>query len=459
MKLIETIKSKAFRTIHVPKDLSTITTFSPADEVDPADAAMTRQGVDEIWTGVENLYRTGIYPGIAFCLRRHGRVVINRGIGHSHGNGPCDMPDMTDMPDSQDAEKILMTPDTPVCQYSASKAVTAMLIHLLAEHGEIDLSDPIIKYIPEFGLHGKKNITIYQIISHHGGIPTPPSGVDPEILFDPDRFVSLICNLKPTSKDGRSQAYHAITGGVILGEIVKRVTGRDAREFLAETIQKPLGFKYFNYGMPEEDIKKVAVNYDTGLPLVFPLSTIAKRALSASWGDVVRISNEPRFMEVIIPAANIVATADEMSQFFQMMLNGGELNGKRIFEPATIQRAVAPADKMWFDGTMVVPMRYSAGMMLGASPLGLWGPFSEAAYGHVGFINIFCWADPARDISVSLQTTGKSLFGPHLLVLSKLLFSISRQCKISEEADDAFGSYLSFLGPFQKMLRKLLLSW
>ena len=453
MKLLETIKTKAFRTIHVPKDLSGITTFNPADEVDPADAEMTRQGVDEIWTSVENLYRTGIYPGIAFCLRRHGQIVLNRGIGHSHGNGP------QNTPDTPDAEKILMTPDTPVCQYSASKAVTAMLIHLLAEHGEIDLSDPIIKYIPEFGLHGKKNITIYQIISHHGGIPTPPSGVDPEILFDHDRFVSIICNLKPTSKDGRSQAYHAITGGATLGEIVKRVTGCDVREFLRETIQEPLGFKYFNYGVPEEDIKKVAVNYDTGLPLVFPLSTIAKRALSASWGDVVRISNEPRFMRVIIPTANIVATADEMSQFFQMMLNGGELNGRRIFKPETIQQAVAPADKMWFDGTMVVPMRYSAGMMLGASPVGLWGPFSASAYGHIGFINIFCWADPARDISVSLQTTGKSLIGTHLLALSKLLFSISRHCKMAEEDDDASGSYLSFLGPFQKILRKLLLNW
>jgi CubicO group peptidase (beta-lactamase class C family) len=451
MKLIDTIKSKALRTIRVPKDLTAITTFSPDDEVDPADAAMTREGVDEIWTGVENLYRTGIYPGITFCLRRQGRVVINRGIGHSHGNGPGDF---------KDSEKILMTPDTPVCQYSASKAVTAMLIHLLAERGEIDLSDPIIRYIPEFGLHGKKNITIYNIISHHGGVPTPPFGVDPEILYDHDGFVSMICNLKPTSKDGRSQAYHAITGGVILGEIVKRVTGRDVREFLAETIQKPLGFKYFNYGVPEKDIKKVAVNYDTGPPLVFPISTMAKRALSVSWGDVVRISNEPRFMQVIIPAANIVATADEMSQFFQMMLNGGELNGRRIFKPETIHRAIAPAAKMWFDGTMVVPMRYSAGMMLGASPVGMWGPFSESAYGHVGFINIFCWADPARDIAVSLQTTGKSLIGPHLLALSKLLFSISKHCPMAEATDDdASGSYLSFLGPFQKMLRKLLLSW
>jgi CubicO group peptidase (beta-lactamase class C family) len=92
--------------------------------------------------------------------------------------------------------------------------------------------------------------------------------------------------------------------------------------------------------VPKEDISKVAVNYDTGLPLVFPLSTMAKRALSASWGDVVKISNEPRFMEAIIPAANIVATADEMSQFFQMLLNGGKLNGRRIFKAETIRQAI-----------------------------------------------------------------------------------------------------------------------
>lgn len=454
MKLLDAVKSKTFRTIRVPKDLSEITTWDPSDETIPADVGMTEEGVDAIWTGVENLYRTGIYPGISFCLRRHGRIAINRGIGHSHGNGPGDLPNV---PGAPGAEKILMTPDTPVCQYSASKAITAMLIHLLAEQKEISLSDPIIKYIPEFGLHGKKNITIYHIISHHGGIPTPPSDVDPEILYDHDRFVSMICNLKPTSKDGKNMAYHAITGGAILGEIVRLVTGCDVREFLQERIQKPLGFKYFSYGVPDKDIKKVAVNYDTGLPLVFPLSTMAKRALSASWGDVVRISNEPRFMEAVIPAANIVATADEMSQFFQMMLNGGELNGKRIFKPETIQQAIEPAAKMWFDGTMVVPMRYSAGLMLGASPVGLWGPFSESAYGHIGFINIFCWADPARDISVSLQTTGKSLIGTHLLALAQLLFSISIHCKTTEDSDDMALPFVSFLLPFQKMLRKLLL--
>jgi len=448
MKLFDDAKSKLFRSIHVPEKLNSITTCDSENEVDPLKVGMTVEEVDAIWTSVEDLYRTGIYPGISFCLRKKGLKVINRAIGHSHGNGFNDAPG---------APKMLMTPDTPVCQYSASKAVTAMLIHLLDERKMLSLDDPVKKFIPEFAQNSKHEITLHHLISHHGGIPTPPSGSDPEILFDHDGFVKLICGLKPTSSNGGSMAYHAITGGVIMGEVVRRVTGKNIRGLLRETIAEPLGFRYFNYGVPDQDIEKVAVNYDTGLPLVFPFSTLAKRALSVSWGDVVRISNEPRFMQVIIPAANLVATADEMSQFYQMLLNDGELNGKRIFKAATIRRAIAPVAKMWFDGTMIVPMRYSAGLMLGASPVGMWGPYSESAYGHVGFINIFCWADPARDISVSLQTTGKSLAGPHIGPLVKFLFTVGRCCKIKETTEDESMSFAAFKVPFQKMLRKLIL--
>ncbi|MGM0452994.1 MAG: serine hydrolase domain-containing protein [Thermodesulfobacteriota bacterium] len=448
MQLINHLKTRLCKTIRVPEDLLPVTTFEPAEEAAPQDADMTPEAVDAIWRGVEELYRTGIYPGITFCLRRQGQVVLNRGIGHSYGNGPGDDPAVA---------KLLMTPDTPVCQYSASKAITAMLIHLLAERGEIRLSDPVARYLPGFGRHGKQDTTIYHIISHQGGIPTPPPDVDPEILFDHDEFIKMLCDLAPKSGiRGPKMAYHAITGGAVLGEVVRRVTGQSIREFLHENIQKPLGFRYFNYGVPEADIAKVATNYETGPPLVFPISTIARRALSVSWGDVVRVSNDPRFMRAIIPAANLVATADEMSQFFQLLLNGGTLNGVRIFDPETVQRAVAASRGMWFDGTMIVPMRYSAGLMLGADPVGLWGPYSGSAFGHVGFINIFCWADPEREIAVSLQTTGKSLIGPHLWPLARLLTTIALRCKMPM-GDFPHQAPFSHAGRLQKILRRVLL--
>lgn len=426
MKMLDAAFSSLFRTIRVPRDLAGITTYDPAVEADPVDADMTAADVDAVWAGVEALYRTGIYPGISFCLRRHGKVVLNRAIGHSRGNGPGD---------AKDDEKIPMTPETPVCQYSASKAVTAMLIHLLVERGEIHLSDPISHYIPEFAAHGKDHVTVYQMISHHGGIPAPkPGTADTDILFDHDRFIDLVCGLKPSSAGGRRMAYHAVTGGALMGEIVRRVTGSDIRTFLAENIAKPLGFRYFNYGVSEDDIPRVAKNYDTGPPLVYPISRLVRRALSVSWGEVVRISNDPRFLRAIIPAANLVATADEMSQFFQMLLNDGELDGVRIFKPLTVRRAVVPSDIMKFDGTMIVPMKYSAGLMLGASPIGLWGPYSERAFGHVGFINILCWADPDRHIAASLQTTGKCLIGTHLVTLARLLMTIGRHCRTESTA-------------------------
>lgn len=452
MKMIDTLLSNVNRTILVPKDLTPLITYDPADEADPALAGMAEEDVIAIWESVENLYRTGVYPGLSFCMRRHGQRVLHRAIGHSHGGGP--LGNLTDGPDDK---KILMTPDTPVCQYSASKAITAMMMHFLAEKGGVSLNDPVVNYIPEFAVLGKYKITIDHILSHHGGVPAPPRDADPDILFDHDAFVKLICGIKPKSKEGGHMAYHAITGGTILAEIIRRVTGKDIREMLAEAVQKPLGFRYFNFGVPEADIPKVAKNYDTGLPLVFPVSYLAKRALSAPWGEVVRISNEPRFMRALIPAANLVATADEMCQFFQVLLDGGEADGQRIFKPETVARAVAPAAKMWFDGTMVVPMRYSSGLMLGAAPAGLWGPYSENAFGHVGFMNIFCWADPARDISVSLQTTGKTLIGPHLAAIVKFLFTVGRRCRMDNRADTVDMSLPAFEAMFHKLLRKWIL--
>ncbi len=419
MKIIESMKRSVCRSIRVPDDLLAVSTINDFEETDPEEVGMTAGGVAEIWAKICALYQTGIHPGITFCLRRRGRIVMNRAIGHSRGNGPKD---------PIDAPKVLITPDTPVCQYSASKAVTAMMIHLLAERGEVRLLDPVARYIPEFAAHGKLETSIYQLISHQGGIPAPPPDADPEILFDPDAFVKLICDLKPKAAGGMQIAYHAVTGGAILGEVVRRVTGMNLREFLRLNVQEPLGFNYFNYGLNAADLEKAAHNYDTGPPQVFPLSAITRRALSLSWGEVVDIADDPRFKQAIIPAANLYATAEEMSRFFQLLLNEGELDGVRIFAPGTVRCAVQPARRMGIDRTMIVPMRYSAGFMLGAWPVGLWGPSSEEAFGHVGFINILCWADPKRDIAVSLQTTGKSLFSPHLVALVRLVWAIAGNC-------------------------------
>ncbi|MBF0225047.1 MAG: beta-lactamase family protein [Desulfobacterales bacterium] len=412
------MKAFVYKTINVPKDLSKVTTYRLEDESPIEETGMTKEGKDAIWAGVEDYYRTGVHPSIIFCMRRKGKVVLNRAIGHAQGNGPDDSPD---------AKKILAKPETPVCMFSATKAVTAMLMHYLVEKKLINLTDPVSYYVPEFGAEGKENTTIYHVLSHQGGFPVISSDADPEILFDFDAAVKLLCKSKPASIAGRKISYHAITGGFILGELAKRVTGKNLREILAEAVQKPLVFKYFNYGVDDEGVDKVAINYPTGFPVVFPLSYVASRALGIPWKDVVRISNDKRFLTSIIPSANLVATADEICKFFQLLLNKGSLDGVRVFEPLTVKRAIMETSFTVSDNIVLIPMRYSAGMMLGSSPMSLmFGPFTEKAFGHWGFINMFCWADPERDISVALLNTGKPLVGPHLVKHYKLLSLISK---------------------------------
>lgn len=413
MKLLST------NTCRVPASLAGVTSIDFTREVPGTSAGFRPGQVEAIWAAVENLYRTGFSPAITFCLRREGRIVLNRAIGHAHGNGPEDSPD---------TPKTLALPDTPICLFSASKVVTAMLVHLLDERGEIDLLDPISHYIPEYGVNGKRNATIYQLLAHRGGIPSIDGDFDPELLYDVDAIVEELCRARPVSPSGHRVAYHALTAGYIFGELIERVTGMSVQEFLRETIAEPMGMRHFTYGLPEQHRALAATNYSTGFKPIGPVNMYIKHVLGGDLDLAVRMTNDPRFMDTICPAGNIYATAEEASRFFQMLLNGGEYNGKQIFQPMTVKRAVLECGRPEIDRTLLLPMRYSMGLMLGNSPVGLFGPMTRRAYGHLGLSNIFCWADPERDTSVALLTTGKALLGPHLPALGKLLAATSFQC-------------------------------
>jgi CubicO group peptidase (beta-lactamase class C family) len=110
----------------------------------------------------------------------------------------------------------------------------------------------------------------------------------------------------------------------------------------------------------------------------------------------------------------------------------------RVFQPLTVRRAVAEVGKPEIDRSLLLPLRYSAGMMLGDSPWGLFGPGTARAYGHLGFASNFVWADPERATSVALLTTGKLLLGLHAPYLVSWLSQLSRHCpKLSELEQDA----------------------
>lgn len=385
------------------------------------EAPMTATGLpeesrDRIWRDLKRLYRTGMFPGLALSLRRHGAVLMDRTLGHARGL----------YPHSQHDQPEILTPDTPICLFSASKAVTAMLIHHLVEQGEISLNDRVTRFFPEYGQHGKERTTIAQLLSHRAGIPRIQEEVEPEALFQPDKVMEMLCRARP-QKLGREQAYHAITAGFILGEVVERVSGESLNAVLDRVIRQPLGMEHFRFGL---EGPTAAENVVTGLKMSPPLNRYLKHAVGSTLEEVVGLSNDPRFHDVVIPAGNLYATAEECTRFYQMLLNGGEWQGRQIFKPETVAAAIKPvARRPRIDRTLMFPLRYSHGFMLGQKRLSLYGPDTHEAFGHLGFITIFTWADPQRDLTGALLTTGKTVLGTHFPALLKLQWDINRLCK------------------------------
>ncbi len=375
-------------------------------EVDPREVGLDRKTTEAIWKACTATYQTGLYPALALCVRRRGKVVLDRSIGHARGNAPHDPPD---------ARRVLASPRSLFNLFSASKMVTAMLVHLCDQRGLLHLDDPVMRYIPEFGAHGKDRITLRHVLTHRAGIPNIPfEFADVGLLERPKEILALLSNQKPRWRAGRRLAYHALTGGFVLGAVVEKVTGRSLREVMRDEVLAPLGFDAFNFGVPPQRMHEVAVNAFTGPPVLPPLSGLLRRALSVDFVEAIRVSNDPRFLTSVVPAGNIISTANEASRFMQLLLAGGTLDGVRVFDTATILRAIAEQTYFEVDLTLGVPIRYSMGFMLGGRLASLYGLRTQRAFGHVGFTNVFVWADPSRDIAVSLMTSGKPALSPGL---------------------------------------------
>jgi CubicO group peptidase (beta-lactamase class C family) len=328
--------------------------------------------------------------------------VIDRAIGHARGNGPDASPD---------ASRVPATPRTLFNIYSASKAMTAMVVHLLDERGLLHLDDPVAEYLPEFAKHGKDWVTLRHILTHRAGIPAIPDNVrvDLDLLADPWRVVELLCEARPVSPPGRRLAYHALTGGFILGALVERITGRDIRSFWRSEVLDPLGFEHLSYGVPAAEVGAVAENAFTGPPTIPLYASILKKSFGLGIREACDLSNDPRFLTAIVPGGNVIGTANEASRFFEVLLRGGELDGVRVFGRRTVQRAIMEQTFLEVDSTIGLPVRYGMGFMLGSKWLSFWGHDTPRAFGHVGFTSVSVYADPDRDISVALMTTGKPM--------------------------------------------------
>ncbi|OIN80527.1 lipase LipE [Mycobacterium malmoense] len=401
--------------IRVPVDLDSVTAIGEEDHSDVDSAA-----VERIWRATRHWYRAGMHPAIQLCIRRHGRVVLNRAIGHGWGNAPTDPPD---------AEKIPVTTDTPFCVYSAAKAMTATVVHMLVERGVFSLDDRVCDYIPSYTSHGKDRTTIRHVLTHSAGVPFP-TGPKPDLrrADDHEYAQQMLGQLRPFYRPGLVHIYHALTWGPLMREIVYAAADEEIREILAGEILDPLGFRWTNFGVAKDDLPLVAPSHPTGRPLPPVIAQIFRRAIGGTVHEIIPYTNTPGFLTTVVPSSNTVSTANELSRFAEIWRRGGELDGVRVMSPETLRGAVQECRRLRPDFAIgLQPARWGTGFILGTKRFGPFGRNAPAAFGHLGLTNIALWADPPRGLTAGVVSSGKPGRDPEARRYTALMDTIAAE--------------------------------
>ncbi|MFA7508857.1 MAG: lipase LipE [Mycolicibacterium vanbaalenii] len=355
---------------------------------DPSD--VDAAAIERIWQAAVHWYRAGMQPAIQVCLRRDGKVILDRAIGYAWDDVP-------------------VRTDTPFCVYSAAKAITTTVTHMLVERGAFSLEDRVCDYLPEYTSHGKDRTTIRHVLTHSAGIPFA-TGPQPDLkrMDDSAYTREMLGRMKPVYPPGLVHMYHGVTWGPLMREIISAATGRSIRDILAEEILTPLGFRWTNYGVAAQDVPLVAPSHVTGKPLPAPIAKAFKTAVGGTPQQIIPFSNTREFLTGVIPSSNTVSNANELSRFAEILCRGGELDGIRVMSPETLRAATKEARRLRPDlATGLQPMRWGTGYMLGSKRFGPFGRDAAGAFGHTGLTDIVVWADPQRALSVAVVSSGK----------------------------------------------------
>lgn len=403
------------RRIRVPADLEAVTDRAEEDHSEVDSVA-----VERIWDAARHWYAAGMQPAIQVCLRRNGKVILDRAIGHGWGNGPAD---------PVDAEQIPVLTSTPFCVYSAAKAITTTVTHMLVERGAFSLEDRVCDYLPNYTSHGKDRTTIRHVVTHSAGIPFA-TGPKPDLkrMDDSEYARDMLGRMKPVYRPGLVHIYHGVTWGPLMREIISAATGRSIRDILADEILGPLGFRWTNYGVAPEDVALVAPSHVTGKPLPAPIAKAFKTAVGGTPQQIIPFSNTREFLTGVVPSSNTVSTAHELSRFAEILCRGGELDGVRVLSPETLRAATKEARRLRPDlATGLAPMRWGTGYMLGSKRFGPFGRDAAGAFGHTGLTDIAMWADPQRALSVAVISSGKPSGHPEAKRYPALLNTINAE--------------------------------
>lgn len=292
--------------------------------------------------------------------------------------------------------------DTLVCMMSVAKGITAIAFNMLVDRGLVDLDAPVARYWPEFAQNGKADLPVRYLLDHRAGLPVlHPDKLWPGAMFDREAMIGALARQKPLWEPGTVAAYHVHTQGYLLGEVMKRVTGKLVGEFVRDEITGPLGADYW-IGLPASEHARVTPLVPNAGPKLLAAQGAeddeSLRVLAfaqnppGTWADMV---NSTAFREMEMPSGSGHGSARDVARIYGT-LAAGEVDGVRLLSPAGIDTMTTMQHDM-IELLQDRHYRQGLGVLLNSPDAVYMGPRPEA-FGHHGIGGSIGFADRAAGL-------------------------------------------------------------
>jgi CubicO group peptidase (beta-lactamase class C family) len=350
----------------------------PLPAGDLASSGLRTDRLERLAGFIDSQIAEGRYPGAQIAIARHGHLLLERTVG-----------DARLVP-----ERVPARPDTLWLLYSNTKVLMATALWRLAEDAAFSFDDRVSDHLPDFAKHGKRDVTILQVITHQGGFPN--AQISREGWLEREARLRSVCEFTLEWTPGTRIEYHALSAHWVLAALMERLTGRDFREQVRASVIEPLGLGRDLYmGLPPSEDARVSDMHEPG----------------ADGGLQLRAdSNTETWRRACAPGGGAYGTARGMAALYQMMLAGGTLNGVRLLSPRTLAFAIRNHTGDRLDHYMGMPMHRGLGPHLRGTTTtirGLGSHASPGTFGHGGVGSSYCWADPESGVSFAYLTNSR----------------------------------------------------
>ena len=341
----------------------------------------------QVQQAIDELVDSGTERGVQVAAYQRGRLVVDAVAGIA-----------------DPATGRLVTSDTPFYNFSIGKAAASTVAHVLAERGLFGYDTPVVDLWPEFAAHGKQKVTVRHVLSHTAGVPGIPLNTTLEDLCDWDKMCAAIADSELWWEPGTKIGYHAYSFGYLVGEIVRRATGKPISQVLLEEVSGPLGVgDELYFGMPRSEQHRLAVLEDSHAPDPAMMAAMPPDLPMFKAGPMSLMPNAELGNRADIIAADIPAGGKTSARATARMYAGlmGNLDGIRFVSPERLREATAVA-MSGVDQVFGMPTTWALGYAIGR-PGALSTPEnSRTVFGVGGVGGSFAYGDTATGIAFAL---------------------------------------------------------